>query len=963
MPSAKTQNTIDFAFAATDDVYFQLVEEDYEGDSARVQGTGQTIRTRLGVYKNFLKWLSLRFPDHVGLQKHPFIDTPEHPLSSKSFPVATIVVLWVLARIHAYMNIRVHVSKGKGRKGERMKFQTLLSLKWALLSIANQGKYETDTGRDGYVEFNWADALKVKYNLKSLKPATIVFGIHELRILISEALRKPQSLEGALQYVVVLLLAFFTGVRPGSIFATRDAQTFLELKSLRLVRSDNGWGWDVVVTYVVFKGYEKGFLTVSYTIRCPSEPRHLFAYLAAYLILLGIIRGDISGHSTLESIRLATAHVLKWNDDTKPVFRTMQSRTTMKTPIQAMSDKSFLEKHHIIAARCGMDGEDDQYGATLYGMRKYFATRMTLVKGPDAARTGLAHRYNSATLMEVYNQSQASIDFFAVATGEEDRSNREVHGNEAAIFAGRADPLPVLSLEQLCTIEPELAAVLLDANFLDDESNATGSDWKTKLVSKLQLESDDTPQTVLAWLSKRAKYLTRQARETEHRRAGKAATANRRAQMTQEQFMAARDRLENPASLQHYLAAQAAKSTAGRLNRRNDPAGPGQHTLDYAVNIGAMDEDDDAEPENIPLAIQAQNMLSDLLALNNLSPFICDQCWDDETTPEEDRGKDWATAQAFHNHKQRYHEPLPTLQRFLLFLGAVVDDEFVCPWCPKMKTPKQWRHRADLVEHIVETHGEEEVNLKYMLIINAGLESTRDKTNMKALRKKDPAAAHAIDTAAAIAKRGTGSKPGPKPRAPPTMEELQCPRCLDDDTLPHEDRNKVFSDLDAVRRHTRSDTLHSPQKKALRLLYSHGQVLRQKFNYREVQASHFCPYDCEFESTPKLLWDHILHIHKSHTRITEKDFAIYAAAARELSGNKQDVVHAASEPNVAASLIDGVSGDPKRDVQGADEEQDAEEEQAADEEQAAEQGLQSDVSILFGHLRRGIDDVLDGINL
>ncbi|KAJ7744968.1 hypothetical protein DFH07DRAFT_963505 [Mycena maculata] len=366
-------------------------------------------------------------------------------------------------RVHGFLHARVHAGRGKAGHGERMKVGSLWTLRNSIFSLLKDfGGLSEDERADWSCKFKaWTEAFIIKYDLKNDKPETVLFGVQEVRMLIKEALDNPASWEGALQYCFAVLLSLYTGVRLGTLFLTRGHSSFLRNKHVvfRWELREGGWCWTVIIMFTVFKGYQDGMLHVSYTIRCPEDARNLFGYLEAYGLALGFRQEDFVTESLETALKDGGEIELKWKDPEALFFHAMKSRS--EVDVEAMNDRQFLEKHHLIARRCGLDGDKEAYSTTLYSFRKVYATRMLQAKGADWARGSMGHQYNTGVLFESYDDGNWRLDFFAVAFegegSEGDKSNLMHAADGPAAYMERTPPVVPLTMEGMVGKDPMIA--------------------------------------------------------------------------------------------------------------------------------------------------------------------------------------------------------------------------------------------------------------------------------------------------------------------------------------------------------------------------------------------------------------------------------------------------------------------------------------------------------------------------
>ncbi|KAJ7180943.1 hypothetical protein C8R46DRAFT_1319417 [Mycena filopes] len=882
----------DLVEAADDPILNIAITESYAHDSDVKRYTRRTAYDRGVLLDSLATWTKSRFKDILILHQKPFHDDPHLPVDAR-----------LERRLHAYLNSRVTISVGVSVPGDddddddddddeeedatgdaqasrkrarprHMKYNSLLTLKLNLLNLLKDNVRMSKEQAEGWSELmtSWCLAAKVKFNLLSTKRRGLIFGVAELRILIAQALHNPRCWESALQYVVMLLLAFYTGCRPSTVFRQKHRSTFLQLLRLVVSRSQlsgHPAGLDTAVHYVVFKGYDDNQLQIDYTILFPSDPDNLFAYLGGYLMLLQLLRGEVVGHQTWADVLNSDVHTFEWTHPQRPVFRSMKSRTVVG--LEPQTDENFRDKHHQIALRCGMDGFSGTKKSGLYGFRKNFGTKMLQAHGADSARLAMGHRFNTASLFTSYDQTLSTLDFAAIGTSEADRSGQSYTGNEPALYA-KSEVVVPMGPEELLKTAPELAYVLADISYVEEIVNGGEpvSDWQLALKCNCLVQETDTPLTMLVWLIKRAKYIARGAQTSHYKRTLHERAQRRQTDISHSEFTERVRQLAHPAILQDDLAARVKALTRSpreglvRVSAAEDPAS--REVYVHVIVAAGVDE------EEVPSRAQAvgpaaATMFSDLFILVQAPRlYICDACWDDPTTLPSHRGKEYVDQKSFNLHAERYHSPEGVLSRVCQdVLEAREGDHWVCPWCEK----SSWTKHARLVQHLLDHHRQQLDQLAEPLQAAAEAKAQGEKTE----------AANSTTSAPSTSAVSTllGRSRGRPKNAPLPSSELQCPECRDDISLPEADRVKVYSAVRAVQVH-RAAKVHDPAARAVRMLLldSPSGTIIQK---GDLLTSLACPYGACVQQLPLVAL--CAHIASSHPELPSPKRQIFGAAFPE----------------------------------------------------------------------------------
>lgn len=178
--------------------------------------------------------------------------------------------------------------------------------------------------------------LKQKYELDSVMRKAVSIGRTETMIAVKHCLEDPNDFEAAIQEVVLLLVHWYIGARPGSILPTKVYNYYLPWKNILLrpiyvpgQGPDTGkmslYGFFAVITLDTFKGFQYlQSLEISYPVRPTIQPKNLMLDLGNALMALAFRRNIVEGYASIEELRYDGPRVIRWKSNAvnDPVFLT-----------------------------------------------------------------------------------------------------------------------------------------------------------------------------------------------------------------------------------------------------------------------------------------------------------------------------------------------------------------------------------------------------------------------------------------------------------------------------------------------------------------------------------------------------------------------------------------------------------------------------------------------------------------
>ncbi|KAJ7693474.1 hypothetical protein B0H16DRAFT_1486051 [Mycena metata] len=268
-------------------------------------------------------------------------------------------------------------------------------------------------------------------------------------------------------------------------------------------------------------------------------------------------------------------------------------------------------------------------------------------------------------------------------------------------------------------------------------------------------------------------------------------------------------------------------------------------------------------------------MDSNPILLSKQIPYICDVCHDDPCTPPEDVGKDYTTLRGLRDHKRNYHTDTATLERFLIIMGSrEVSGKWKCPWC----SLHPGRQRCAIVEHIVTVHGEKQVDLTSWETLQKGHEVLKLRRTQEELAGTNlQAVYHQALVQYNVEKNAPGAdrKAGPKTKPFPTLAELQCAKCLGNFMLPMTQQQCMYSSSAKAKRHVMDTGLHY-LKHAHRFL-----MLGEPQRWAKAGEQFICPtVECGMADLPLDTLTHLLQHKVLPTAHHDLCVQALAAAAR-----------------------------------------------------------------------------------
>ncbi|KAJ7863115.1 hypothetical protein B0H14DRAFT_3862985 [Mycena olivaceomarginata] len=785
------------------------------------------------------------------MQKSPCHRPFEQPLSSRAY---------------AFLTHRVHNSKSRTQVGKMMSFNSLLSLRWDFLWLILDNAANADSDYWTPLSYRWCKGLQRRYNLPSMPMDRMIFGIHEIRLLIEETLTNPLCYENALQHCCGMLIHFLFGARPSSLYVTPPYKTFLKLKAIRLRRGARRGHFDVEFILNRFKGYSENQITVVYTIRPPTLHRNVFMYLAGLIIVLGIRRGDFLDFRTLPELL----------DGEGP-----RGQSVTMVP---MSSGGARAHFHKVAINVGIDGSGETtMGAAPYSFRSGFATTLVKAAGLRVAAGAMGHRAGSTTISESYDDGNRRLDFFGLATGEGNAENLQ-SGRTAAVYRAPVD-VPPLNLAGIVERQPIIAVLLKQAQNLQScLEHGGGEGWQHLVVSytlsapfqftnlpqydQNLIEEEDTPVTILKWTLSRIKRLSartraryaKEFREDAARRKHSTITAAERRQRAAD--------LEEPSRLTEILKAARLKMIEARLPNIGTRDGTDldmdeDEEIDDDVEVPPIsvaepdvgDVDDEGAEDNSPAAVDKEmiGLMTNLVALEETKPdaLYCDECREDSTCTPTDIARDWKFQVQLDRHQKTFHSAKNRSRRFLVAAHALGEDPdsgriiWRCPWCGQEEAEDlddtlgevKYFSKAYLIRHIVEDHAEEDVGKEDFAVLQELYDADGGKALSVRVRKEKPDAS-LVD--------GSDDE----------SDGLICDQCRADPSLPDARRVKPFPSMAAKKAHLKA-ILHQPEARAIRMLK------KDCSSGRRVSSDCFpCPY-CSNIDVVDLDADHfdiLLHV-------------------------------------------------------------------------------------------------------
>ncbi|KAJ6478029.1 hypothetical protein C8R47DRAFT_1288238 [Mycena vitilis] len=539
--------------------------------------------------------------------------------------------------------------------------------------------------------------------------------------------------------------------------------------------------------------------------------------------------------------------------------------------------------------------------ASPYSFRANFGTGMLKAAGQTATAGAMGHRADSFVVCENYNDGNHRIDFFGIASGEQ-QSDQLQHGRNIATYAAPVT-VPKLGIEGLIQRAPMIAILLKQANNLQSwianggEEAWQDEDWKELVFTRDILEDGDGPASVLKWTLARIKRLSARAQQQNIKETQEQAARDLRANITVSERMERMEALAQPSDLPARLRAVREKMI--RLGIPPTRREPEDHEYDadlppiVIAEPGAEDRDDEEDNSSAAIEKEMIKFMCDLAEVEELKPdaIYCDQCELDPTCSVDDVNKDWVFPSKLAHHQETFHSLINRCQRFLESCDARSRSEsgryiWKCPWDGKGDTESRastvgsvvYFSKAYLIRHIITDHTRDEMDPEEYDV----MKKLYDEDGGKAFSRRPVGASKGEGSSSKGGGKGGGSggkggdkgggkgggKDGGKDLDIDKDEDdaddsLTCAQCAEDPSLPDKRRTVRFKNASGKKAHMAAQ-MHSADKRAVRML-------------KKDSATHLskggmpCPYCYEFDGGNLL--DVSLHI--THDHEDELDTAVY----------------------------------------------------------------------------------------
>ncbi|KAJ7226869.1 hypothetical protein GGX14DRAFT_385661 [Mycena pura] len=320
-----------------------FVEENFEAASNASNHATSYVKKLdilLRSYLLFVEDPENQLDDH----EQPWLDTPERPLTN---------------RVFRYFVARILASQGRTRdtKETRMSYQSLQTLRQLFLALMAHCIPDQEFNRAEWdvLTDKWMKEWKLQFKLRGAPLVKMVFGLYELLLLVETALDEPLSYENAIQHICSWIIMFTIGSRPSSLFVSPPYPDYMKQGDVKITRGSESGDYTVEVTVRSFKGWRFNEMVLTYNLRPPREKKNLHAYLGAFLVALGLRRGEFAGFETVYDIEKSDLLVIPWKNPGRPLFGAGGARgwTVTETPLTSNNARMYL--HHT-AQRAGING-------------------------------------------------------------------------------------------------------------------------------------------------------------------------------------------------------------------------------------------------------------------------------------------------------------------------------------------------------------------------------------------------------------------------------------------------------------------------------------------------------------------------------------------------------------------------------------------------------------------------------